>query len=231
VHPLRSTLDCVGPLAPSAAMIERAMRIIDPGFRPRAAPRSASVGWVEVEASPAVAAAVRAALSRAEVAVRSVSLPSFAKAFGAGLAIIGYETWAAFGHLAENEGLGADVRSRLLAARGISAAQVAAAEAVRAVFRSEVDEALTGFDALALPTLPDFPLSLAAAADARSALHSSYLVRPFNLSGHPAITLPLTAQGLPVGLQLVGRVSEDAPLCALARTVANTLGPVPSGGE
>ncbi|MBV8910872.1 MAG: amidase, partial [Gammaproteobacteria bacterium] len=92
--------------------------------------------------------------------------------------------------------------------------------AVRATFRSEVDAALEQVDALALPTLPDAPLSLAAALDPRAALASTALVRPFNLSGHPAITLPLTAAGLPAGLQLIGRGGGDEALCALARQVA-----------
>jgi amidase len=224
VHPGRSTLDCVGPLAASVPMIERAMMMIDPTFRPQAAPQRATVGWIEVDGNPAVLGAARSALATADVAVQSVVLPSFARAFAAGLAIIGAETWAAFGHLAQSERLGADVRDRLLASGGISPAQLAAAEAVRTVFRAEVDDALMRFDALALPTLPDPPLSLAAATDARTALRSSCLVRPFNVSGHPAITLPITAEGLPAGLQLVGRVGEDEALCSLARTVRNTFG-------
>jgi amidase len=222
VHPGRSTLDCVGPLASSVPMIERGMAMIDPTFKPQAAPRRASVGWVEVEANPAVIAAARSALAMTDIVVRSATLPSFAQAFAAGLAVIGAETWAAFGHLAQSERLGMDVRARLLASRGIGPAELAAAEAVRTAFRAEVDELLMRFDALALPTLPDLPLSLAAAADAHKALHSSSLVRPFNVSGHPAITLPITAEGLPAGLQLVGRMREDEALCALARTICNT---------
>jgi amidase len=222
VHPGRSTLDCVGPLAASVPMIERGMAMIDPTFKPHAAPRRASVGWVEVEANPAVIAAARSALAMTDIVVRSATLPSFAQAFAAGLAIIGAETWTAFGHLAQSERLGMDVRARLLASRGIGPAELAAAEAVRTAFRAEVDELLMRFDALALPTLPDLPLSLAAAADTHKALHSSSLVRPFNVSGHPAITLPITAEGLPAGLQLVGRMREDEALCALARTVCNT---------
>jgi amidase len=223
VHPQHSTLDCVGPLAREVTMIERAMTMIDPTFRPRAAPRRAAIGWLEVEADLEVAAAARAALVWKEWEVRPVVLPSFAAAFSAALAIIGAETWAAFGHLAECERLGADVRTRLLGSRGISSAEVAAAEAVRQTFRAEIDQALSQVDALALPTLPGFPLTLAAAADAAAALHSSRCVRPFNLSGHPAITLPLSVQGLPVGLQLVGRAREDAALCALARTVEDRI--------
>lgn len=208
-------------------MIERAMTMIDPTFRSQPAPQRAAIGCIEVEGNPAVIAAARSALVMAEIPVRSVALPSFTRAFAAGLAIIGAETWAAFGHLTHSERLGADVRARLLASRDISPAELAAAEAVRTVFRAEVDEALTRFDVLALPTLPDAPLSLAAATDARVALGSSCLVRPFNLSGHPAITLPITAEGLPAGLQLVGRLGEDEALCSLARTVCNTLGSQP----
>jgi amidase len=232
VHPARSTLDCVGPLARDLPMIERAMRTIDPSFRPQDAPTRATVGWVQVEANPEVAAAARTVLAAADISLRSISLPSFAAAFAAGLAIIGAETWAAFGHLVECERLGADVRTRLLASRGISSADVAAAESVRGVFRAEIDEALTHVDALALPTLPDLPLSLAAAADARVALHSSSCVRQFNLSGHPALTLPIRVQGCPVGLQLVARAGADEALCALAALVidqASATGQPPLG--
>jgi amidase len=219
VHPEHSTLDCVGPFAREVSMIERAMAMIDATFRPGDAPLRPAVGWVHVQADPEVNAAARAALAHAGVRVDRAVLPSHASAFSAALTIIGAETWAAFGHLAECEQLGADVRARLTAARAISSAQLAAAEAVRAAFRAEVDAALAGLDALALPTLPDLPLTLAAAEDARAALHSSWCVRPFNLSGHPAITLPITVQGVPAGLQLVGRAHEDEALCALARSV------------
>jgi amidase len=220
VHPARSTLDCVGPLAREVSMLERAMTMIDPSFKPQPMPTRCTLGWLEVDANPAVKSAARAALEGADISLEPVTLPSFAAAFSAGLAIIAAEIWAAFGHLARCEKLGADVRTRLIAASAISSAEVAVAETVRRRLQEEIDEALTHVDALALPTLPDLPLTLAAATDARVALRSTSCVRPFNVSGHPAITLPIMAQGLPAGVQLVGRPGGDEALCALARTLA-----------
>jgi amidase len=231
VHPARSTLDCVGPLGRDMAMVERAMTMIDASFRPQTVPTRATLGWLEVEANPQLISATRAALELTDIGVRSIGLPSFSAAFTAGLTIISAENWAAFGHLIECEQLGADVRTRLLGSRGISAAQMAAAETVRQALRAEIDEALTRVDALALPTLPDFPLTLEAAADARRALHSSSFVRPFNLSGHPALSLPITVEGLPAGLQLVGGVRRDEALCALARSVGARLHATGQGGS
>jgi Asp-tRNA(Asn)/Glu-tRNA(Gln) amidotransferase A subunit family amidase len=40
--------------------------------------------------------------------------------------------------------------------------------------------------------------------------------QPFNMSGHPAISLPIPTAGLPVGLQLVGRLGDTAGLLAIA---------------
>jgi len=167
---------------------------------------------------------VRGALEHADVSIRSIALPSLEAAFTAGLVIIGAENWAAFGHLVGREELGADVRTRLLAAREISDADVAAAERIRRAFRAEVDEALTRVDALALPTLPDFPLTLSAAADSRAALKLTSFVRPFNVSGHPALTLPILTRDVPpVGLQLVGARNADESLCALSRELARRI--------
>jgi amidase len=49
---------------------------------------------------------------------------------------------------------------------------------------------------------------------------STSFVRQFNVSGHPALSIPVaTAGGLPAGLQLVGRRHGDEALCALARCI------------
>ena len=39
---------------------------------------------------------------------------------------------------------------------------------------------------------------------------------PYNLSGHPAVSLPVPAAGLPVGLQLAGRRGTDLSLLRVA---------------
>jgi amidase len=50
---------------------------------------------------------------------------------------------------------------------------------------------------------------------------------PFNLSGHPSVVLPLTRSrdGLPIGVQLVGRRWSEPALLALAQKVALISGP------
>jgi len=223
VHPARSTLDCVGPFASSLSMLELAMELLDIAFRTEPTPPNPAIGWVNAAAATDIAAAAHRMLTEAGLTVQAAPLPSFDRAFDAGLCILGAENWAAFGHLASNPLLGADVRARLLQARGITKEQVATAETVRGVFSVELDEALDRFGTLALPTLPEPPLLLREAADARRALASSSLVRPFNLSGHPALTLPLALPGgLPAGLQLIGRKGADAALCAVARRVAGS---------
>jgi Asp-tRNA(Asn)/Glu-tRNA(Gln) amidotransferase A subunit family amidase len=45
----------------------------------------------------------------------------------------------------------------------------------------------------------------------------------FNITGHPAISLPVRVQGLPVGLQLVGRRDDTAGLVAIAAACERLL--------
>jgi aspartyl-tRNA(Asn)/glutamyl-tRNA(Gln) amidotransferase subunit A len=42
------------------------------------------------------------------------------------------------------------------------------------------------------------------------------LTQLFNVTGHPAISLPISSDGLPVGLQLVGRRDETERLLSSA---------------
>jgi len=217
VVPAKSSLDCVGPFARDIATIERAMAILDPHFARSTRAVDAVVGVVAIDVDPAVGAAFEAALRATPVRHVPVTLAGMSDAFAAGLAIIGAETWAALGAYVGSPALGDDVRARLLAAERITPDEVARAERVRTTFTAEVDAALERVDALVLPTMPSPTLRLEAGRDARAALRVTQLVRPFNLSGHPAISVPLPARdGSSVGLQLVGRRGADAELCALA---------------
>jgi aspartyl-tRNA(Asn)/glutamyl-tRNA(Gln) amidotransferase subunit A len=73
------------------------------------------------------------------------------------------------------------------------------------------------YDLLLTPTLglPAFPLGLVGPREVagREVTHLGWtLCYPFNYSGQPAVSVPAgwTANGLPVGLQIVGRRFEDA---------------------
>jgi amidase len=220
VHPVASSLDCVGPLTRDMATMERTMSLLDGSFIAERSPRTALLGWVDVAAEPAVTGPLQAMLARCRIEITPVSLFGFREAFDAALVIIGAETWAAFGSLPRFDDIGADVRARLSAAKSISRAQIDAAENVRREFRTRVDALLERVDALALPTLPDWPMSLTAAQDQHAAIAMTLLVRPFNLSGHPALTIPLNAMPrMPIGLQLIGRMGGDAALCAIAKGI------------
>lgn len=217
VHPAQSSLDCVGPLARTIAGLEQAMAMIAPGFTAADRPARPLLGRVMVEADADVNAAVDSWLGAAATDVIPITLPSFSAAFQAGLIIMGAEMAELFGHLCGSGLLGPDVDARLENARTITPEAVAEAEAVRVRFAAEVDAALDTVDALVLPTMPAVPPLIADAGDAPRTLRMTALVRPFNVSGHPALSLPLlTADGLPAGLQLVGRRNEDARLCAVA---------------
>lgn len=231
VSPAVTSLDCVGPIARNMEQIGFAMQAIDPHFAIEE--RSGlSVGRLLVGADSAIDRAVDAALRQSGLTVVPVVAPDFAAAFDAGLAIINRETFAAYGHLLRSGQLGEDVARRLAAAARTSDDDVEGAEKVRAAFRETIDRLLDRYDVLALPTLPVVPPLLGAAGADRSAIALTALVRPFNLSGHPALSLPIrTAAGLPAGLQIVARHGDDALLCTAGRHIERALAPAGSEGE
>lgn len=226
LSPRESSLDCVGAFAQSIDMLETAMAAIDPGFSRvtlAGAPRLGRIKCSGVE--PAVGDPLVYALMDAYPDMTYERLPHMEAAFTAGMTVISHETAAAFGHLLdEGAPLGADICKRLAAAREISAAQLAEAEDIRRLFTAEVDALLERHDALVTPALPVVPPTLEEAMDPQTILPLTRFLRPFNLSGHPAITLPArSVDGLPIGLQIVGRKGDDARLCAVARWLVDCV--------
>ncbi|WP_068081302.1 amidase [Novosphingobium rosa] len=232
VHPGKSSLDCAGVFARSMDVIEQAMQALVPGFARADAPGPIRLLRLSPKVDLAVEAAFSAALARLPVTLRDGELPALEGAFGASLVIMGAENWAALGPYADHPAMGEDVRARLKLGGEQTAQGIAEAEQLRGALIAQIDGLLEQADALVLPTLPIIPPTLAEAHDARAVVPLTRLVRPFNLSGHPAITLPIrTVQGLPAGVQLVGRRGGDAALLALASKIFEALNQQPDTGE
>ena len=108
----------------------------------------------------------------------------------------------------------------------LSALQGAAAAARLQRFSRRLVSFLEPYDALLTPALAERPLPLGtldtAAPDPMSTFTRSGLFTPFtpvfNASGQPGISLPLFhgEDGLPLGVQIVGRPAGEAALLALA---------------
>lgn len=227
-YPRHSSLDCIGPLARDMGVLTRVMAAIAPGFDLAAARRPlamARIGVLATGSDGAVEAAVAAALSASGWRSLPARLDGMDQAFAAGLDLINHETWVAFGHLTGRGRLSAEVEQRLALAAATTPQACLQADRIRSAFSSAVDQALHQVDALLLPTLPVLPPTLADVAGGASVIAISALVRPFNLSGHPALSFPVPVGGsrLKAGLQLVGRKGDDERLCALGLHLEQAL--------
>jgi amidase len=114
----------------------------------------------------------------------------------------------------------------------LGGALYARAENLKPWLRAAYDRALGDADVLLFPTTPfrAFRLDDELRTSERvlrgwANLANTY---PTDMSGHPAISLPLAqADGLPVGVMLVGRRFDDARLLAIAATCERALGWAP----
>jgi aspartyl-tRNA(Asn)/glutamyl-tRNA(Gln) amidotransferase subunit A len=117
-----------------------------------------------------------------------------------------------------------EVRKRIDSGGAITALQYLAALDMQKRLRAEFDGALQEVDAIVAPTVPfhaptigiDTTELAGEQVDVRGAMVG--LNRPADLTGHPAISIPcgFTREGMPVGLQLIGRSFDEGTLLRIA---------------
>ncbi len=177
----------------------------------------------DVESSVAEAIEVLATLG---VEVVELDLPSIPDAHRATLTLLMAE--ASHFHekrLAEHrEDYGLDVREILEDGQKLSASDYVGAVRSRELARREFAQAFEAVDFILTPTVP-VPAPLRSMMDTSDGSDSN-LIRPrltqntriFNLLGLPAISVPcgFTNEGLPVGLQVVGRWWAEGDLLRVA---------------
>ena len=246
VIPLSATLDHVGPLGRTvqdvgwlwAALAGRPMERVRP---PDAATlRLGRLGGYFSLVSDEVRAAFEDALR--DLTVRGVAVSESTVAHADAIA-------PAYVHLVLPEGAAwhaqyldsrpadytPNVRARFEAGRSISAVDYLKAREARRTFRDAIDGALAECDALVLPTLPIVAPLLGESEvllgvgdrSERVAVRAAMLrqTQLFNITGHPAISLPLRTPGLPVGLQLVGARGRTARLLDVASAIEQIVCP------
>jgi aspartyl-tRNA(Asn)/glutamyl-tRNA(Gln) amidotransferase subunit A len=118
---------------------------------------------------------------------------------------------------------GEDVRLRLQQSRSLTAAAYIRSMRQKAIYSEEFEQAMKAVRLLIAPTLPlpapPIKARQVRIGNSREAVRLAMLrlTRPGNLTGLPAISMPCGfSEGLPVGLQLIGRRFDEASVLRAA---------------
>lgn len=180
-------------------------------------------------AGPAQRAAVEAAAKALEgqgASVEPVDLTKVSLAAAASHAVLAPEAYAYHEEWLKTRAAeyGADVRERLRVGAFVTGAEYLKGQRLRTTLRNEVDAALAKLDVLLAPSTA---IEATAVGQNEVRIGSETFpvraslirfTRPFNLTGHPAASVPcgFTADGLPMGLQIIGRPFDEATVLRVA---------------
>ncbi|MBI4966772.1 MAG: Asp-tRNA(Asn)/Glu-tRNA(Gln) amidotransferase subunit GatA [Rhodospirillales bacterium] len=136
------------------------------------------------------------------------------------------------------EGFGTEVRRRILIgtyvlSAGYYDAYYAKAQKVRALIAKDFRQAFDQVDCLLTPTAPSAAFAIGANSDDPITMYlNDVFTVPTSLAGLPGLSLPagLSADGLPLGLQLIGRPFDEETLFAAAQVIENAAGLFPVAG-
>jgi aspartyl-tRNA(Asn)/glutamyl-tRNA(Gln) amidotransferase subunit A len=173
---------------------------------------------------PDVESAVRGAIARAEslgAQVKTVRLPDVAALNAVARMILLAEASAvAEPYLSDRSLFGPDVLALLDQGRLLPATDYVNAQRLRRKMRTLFDTIWSQVDCLVAPTTPNVAPRIGdqfvrlGGVDEDVRLATTRLVRGINALGYPALSIPcgLNSAGLPIGLQLIGPVFEEALL-------------------
>jgi amidase len=221
VFRLAPTLDTVGPLGRDVASVALGMRLIEPGFTTEpydegtAVARLRPVGPV---VDPAVDAAVDDALRAAGLTFTDEPVDGWPAALDAGNMLIlgeGYREHRAL--LAYPDRMSARIRRRIERGERITDGMLDEAYAARTTLREFLAKLFERYSLLALPAISTPPPRIGAERD----VDLTALTLPVNLSGDPALALPIPVDGsaLPGSLQLIGPANAEARLLAVGAVI------------
>ena len=145
-------------------------------------------------------------------------------------------------HRSRSEGFGAEVQRRILLgtyvlSAGYYDAYYGKAQRVRTLIRRDFEQAFEACDVILTPTSPETAFALGAkSSDPLSMYLSDVYTVSANLAGLPGLSMPCgLSDGMPVGLQLLGKPLDEATLLRVAeaferRTEHHLARPSGSGG-
>ena len=252
VFPLSFTLDHVGPMtrnvADNALMLDviAGHDALDPGSAVAPAGHYASglergvrglrIGFVrhfhetDLPAHPEVTAAlenVARTLQGLGAEIRDIRLPTLGEFGAVNRVILQSEAWAIHGPwLRERPGdYGQLARRRLLAGAFMSAGDYVQAARRRLEMIAAVEGALREVDLLLCASAMDPPSRIDDAAETERT-YPRQARTPFNVTGHPALAMMagLSAGGLPLSVQFVGRYFGEGMLFQAARAWERAAG-------
>ncbi|MFN3664152.1 MAG: amidase [Yoonia sp.] len=170
-----------------------------------------------------------AALSLLGAQIHLTPLPAYDRLEAAGTVILQAEALTTHRTpLSQNyDKYGVDARRNLLTGAVPDDADIARARQIGLEFRAAVDVIFADHAAILLPTTLGPAPAFADFAD--GPVWTAMRTLPFNLSGHPALSLPcgLAANGLPLGCQLVTRHKDEATLCQIGHALEQAVLPLP----
>ena len=121
------------------------------------------------------------------------------------------------------EGFGPEVKRRIMLgtyalSAGYYEAYYGKAQRVRTLVRRDFQQAFERVDVLVCPTAPNVAFRLGEKEDPLQMYLCDVFTIPVNLAGLPGLSLPggFTRDGLPIGLQLIGKPFDEATLLSAA---------------
>lgn len=245
VFPLSWSLDAAGPLARNASDALTLFRVLDGGegtAEPRGRLEGATLGvpWGYIESTrlePPVLASFERAVDAARTngaKIVDFNFDEFATANQLLLDILLPEASVIHEKYIREERDGYAPGTRSQIERGFELPAVAYVRARRAQeqLRTRFSEAMNGLDAVFTPSVPYPAPAEDPAVEGEEGAAEMHFSGPFNLLGGPAVSIPFgSTGGLPVGVQLAGRLGGDEEVLSLAsglEELAPALPPLPA---